>query len=761
MRIRRLTQPDERSTFQRRFEYLLLTIVLCVIALRTTHTETISSSGLSILIDYLSISYSLTFSVILFAVALIWFVVSIIRGELSFRISGFVSGFSIFTLVAVITTFLASDRRASINTYFTIAGCVVCGIFLVQMLKRISTIRFVVIVAAALAIVNCYEAFNQLTTSYDYMIEQFEENPEKQLNSLGIESNTLEAFLYEHRLYSKNIKGYFTTGNSLGSFLILTGFMTAGLIAAKVRRFIKTKQDAVDTGLLVFILFLQIEVLFLSTSKGALGAAFLGVALLVVWLFFRKPITAHRKKIFVLSLFAAGGAAMLVMLYAVSRATLPGGVSMLVRAEYWFATARMIIRNFFTGVGGGNFGYYYTIYKPPASIETVSDPHNMILSILAQYGIFGFIGFGMFLILPLTKVIVSKYNLEQQDKEFKKQDTKTYSRRVKYAMAIIIAVVLFIIRPILIPIDATDDVGVMLYIAIVMYAAPALIFLFVVWLLDKSLGEDFDDEIFQAATFCGIVAMLTHNIIDFAIFEPGVMIMLFLTMACFVAISQDRLNRFGWRIEIDRPDAALISIMAVSAFLFVMIVCYKPVLCATARLNEAFASRTLDVKKVSDAARCDRFDSRLLPFIARVFWIEAEYANPNENLEIAERYYSMAIRKNSADFKNYMNLARVRRQMADNTQTYRRKVLLTGAEDAYRMALARYPGNADLHLELGKTLFLQDRPDQATAQFEAALQIEQLFRAQFAKIFGDYDMVSRISPENYEFLVGVVGNIEE
>ncbi len=756
MRIRRLTQPDERSAFQKSFEHLILAVMLCFLACRCTYTETLTSSGMSILDDYISVSRSLTFSILTISVVLLWFIVSFVRRELMFRLSGQLSGLVIFTIAAGFATFFAADRRASINSYLTIAGCVISGVFFVQMLKRISTIRFMAIIIAALGIVNCYESFNQLTTSNNYMIEEYEKNPQSQLSLIGIEQGTLEAFLYEHRLYSKDIKGYFTTGNSLGSFLILTGFTTIGLFASKLRKFVKDRQNPVDVGILCFILAAQLACFLASTSKGAAAAAILGLAMLLGWMLFKKIIISQRNLLFSAAVIGGGGALALVIVFAASRAYLPGGNSMLVRAEYWFSTARMIADNFFVGVGGGNFGYHYTQYKIPAAIETILDPHNMLLSIAAQYGIFGLIGFAVILFLPLTKVVSQSYSSEQTDNK-PRQDTSATSKRFKYFTAGLIALVLFIVRPFLIPVASTDDAGVMFYIMMVMYVAPAVIFLFIVWILDKAVGYDIDVEFMQAAMFCGLIAVIVHNLIDFAIFEPGIMSMFFLVTACFVSLGLDRLNRFGWWIQIDKPDAAVLSGVLIVTFSIVLWLGYIPVIQTTYKLNKAFSTRVLDLQRVAKAARTDRFDGKLYTFIGQVLWQGYDPKEQPENLTLAEKYFSTAISVNRADFKNYRNLGKVRWEMADNTQTYKRKTLLTGAEDSYRLALTRYPGHASLHLELGKILFLQDRPQEANSEFTAALRIEKMFQTKFAQMYPEEKPISRIGKENLEFLKGVVG----
>ena len=361
------------------------------------------------------------------------------------------------------------------------------------------------------------------------------------------------------------------------------------------------------------------------------------------------------------------------------------------------------------------------------------------------------------------KNLTKKGILKKQNETYKLSETAEelipyLSEKQSSLAVILIAITMFIVRPFLIPVSGIDNTGVMLYIIIVMYAAPALIFIFVAWLMDKAIGDDINLEYLQASIFCGIVAMLMHNLIDFAIFEPGVMSMFFLVTACFISISKDRLNRFGWEIKIDRSDAIIVSTFALAALVVVLWLGYIPILCATSKLNKAFDSKTLDMQEVAKASACDPFECNISPFIAKVLWSEYDSEKNSDNLMLAEKYFSLAIKKNVADFKNYKNLAKVRWEMADNTQTYKRKTLLVGAEDAYRMAIARYPGNAETHLELGKVLFLQDRATEANEEFRAALRIEEMFRDKFSKMYPETKQVSRIKPESYQFLKGVVIN---
>ena len=60
------------------------------------------------------------------------------------------------------------------------------------------------------------------------------------------------------------------------------------------------------------------------------------------------------------------------------------------RLEYWQGTWALINespRNFWRGVGPGNFGGPYLAHKLPASSEEIADPHNLLLDVWAASGL--------------------------------------------------------------------------------------------------------------------------------------------------------------------------------------------------------------------------------------------------------------------------------------------------------------------------------------------------------------------------------------
>ena len=78
-----------------------------------------------------------------------------------------------------------------------------------------------------------------------------------------------------------------------------------------------------------------------------------------------------------LVLLLTGLASFAMVHYGLKHGSLPGGNSMLVRWQYWAASAHMYADHPWTGIGLSNFSEWYPHYKPagrsnPSPIRTMS-----------------------------------------------------------------------------------------------------------------------------------------------------------------------------------------------------------------------------------------------------------------------------------------------------------------------------------------------------------------------------------------------------
>jgi O-Antigen ligase len=194
------------------------------------------------------------------------------------------------------------------------------------------------------------------------------------------------------RLQAGRPTGPFSLPAALGGFLAITLPIT--LAAGAVAR--AGRGAAGRRGAILAATALQGYALFLTRSFGALGAATLGLLLLLPRL---APAASRRRLLaagLLLLLLAAGG----WFLHA-RRAEIgarPGGDPLSLRAGNWSAAMRMMADHPLLGVGPGSFGTAYTRYLRPGMNET-RYAHDSYLQAAAEWG--------LWILAPLAGLLAS------------------------------------------------------------------------------------------------------------------------------------------------------------------------------------------------------------------------------------------------------------------------------------------------------------------------------------------------------------------
>jgi len=398
--------PDlSKSKHQRILELVLFAVCLCVIGLRVVHTEglNLSLAGQSFA---LSIGpYSLSISAVLITLLIIWFLWSLLSGKFAYRITGIEAGLLVFCIAAVIAFFPASNKRIAITDSVTLLAPMLMAILLIQILDSKSKVNILLRIISILGVISALYCAGQFFWINDAIIEQYQNDPNIILEKLAIKSDSFQQMLFEHSLYSKDVRGFFVTGNSAGSFALLALFAAVAMFIEDIRSIKSNLHERlgniVASGIIALLCLLG---LLMTASKGAIGASIIAAALITCCIFFGNWLKAHKKVILAVGLLIALIVGTGTILYGVTHGRLPGGNSMLVRWQYWKAAVKMYADHPLTGVGPGNFANFYTIYKNPAALETVSDPHNFLLSILTQYGPIGLVGFLTAVFVPFAVI---------------------------------------------------------------------------------------------------------------------------------------------------------------------------------------------------------------------------------------------------------------------------------------------------------------------------------------------------------------------
>ena len=269
-----------------RLEYFILALCLCVISLRVTITESLSTLSANQPTNLSGSVYSLSLSAVLILSSVLWFVWSFCSKRFLYRFTAIEVGLGLFILAAIIAGFNAANKRAAITDVACLIAPALCALLLIQVLDSWPKIKLVLFVIAALGVVSAYQCAEQFLFSNQMMIDQYAEDHQALLGPLGIRRGTFAHWLFEHRLYSRGVRGFFTNSNSAGSFALLASFAGIALFLDKL----KNREFDLSKPLHLLACPLAVTVIILglviTQSKGAIVAALIAAAMFVTYLCF-------------------------------------------------------------------------------------------------------------------------------------------------------------------------------------------------------------------------------------------------------------------------------------------------------------------------------------------------------------------------------------------------------------------------------------------------------------------------------------------
>ena len=751
-------------------EYIIFTLCVCVIVLRTTFTEgptvqaaallpssiTDSMYDLPIWRAVLISSFSMFVSTALIFSFVIWIVLNLCSRKFSYRLSGIETGLLLFCVAAVISGLAAPDKRGAISNFTGLIAPVLMTMLLVQILDSQTKIKIILILIVALGTLSTYRCWEQYSEN-EHLIKFYEQDPDAALAQHRIVPDSLEHFQFEHRLYSKDISGFFTTSNSAGSFTLLASFAAIVLL---IERFKKRNPDSLEIAWLIMrVIAVAIVILGLviSKSKGAIIASTLAATMFVIYLGLGKWLRTHKKAILIACLLLSIAGGWMAIQYGLTHGWLPGGNSMLVRWQYWQASTKMYAEHLLTGVGPGNFAHFYPHYKAASASESVADPHNFLLSILTQYGPIGLVGFLAMICMPLWTVLSDRsVNCSSQT-----HPSALSFKKTAIVFAIIASAFLLFIRPIIFPLPPTATAQERQAGIIILYIMPVIIFIAGFSL--AAAGETTKmshSGITIAALFCGVLGVAFHNLIDFAIFEPGVFTVFWVIIACLIAIY----SQTNPRPQIVLKPAPFTKKLTVIAGLVLMCVYLNYVLIPVSKTSAKIqlANRAISFGRFEQAHRLldsasedDSLSSEALSLNSKLYLHHFKLTSSvNRDLLVAAEKQSLgAIKRNKAAFKNYERLTEVYILLADISKQQEKTEWLNKAYDNTLFTVEHlYPGCARLRIEMAKISELLGKTDIAISQYEKAIDIEDEYRAQFREMYPTREeVVSRLGDKKYLF----------
>ncbi|MHC5185556.1 MAG: O-antigen ligase family protein [Planctomycetota bacterium] len=734
-------------------ENTLLCIVLGLIVLRAMIIESPHIDQPQTRLFLSSEIVSLLTSTVLLACVGLWLFVSILCNRFRWRKTGFGIAVGVFVFAGVLSAVFASDKRAAVTDLVTLATPMFVGLLLVQLLTSQIKIRLALLLIVAVGVAATIQCVDQGMDSNEVLIAEYEANPVDFLGKQGVEPDSMEHWMYEHRLYSKDIRGFQMTSNSAASFFLLAIFAGLGMCLQPLGK--KMSQESM-AALACYLLGLLIVVfgLFLTQSKGGIGAFVLGVMLLVLLLAFGKTIWKRRRVVGILLLLAIVVGTGLVIGHGLYHGRLFGGNSMLVRWQYWVSAAEMIRDHIATGVGGGNFPEFYTHYKIPAASETVQNPHNWVLSLLSQYGPLGLAAFMAAFLLPLYRACRHFY----ANGALPARESTPRRSHLWIGLLASASVVLLLIRPVLVDAEflyQRVDVRSAAYLVLYLFPAGVVILSFIL-LRVASLGDvsaNGRNDRLAIALMCGLVAVLIHNLIDFAIFEPGNWSVFWLFIAALTALTHNTTEVSEKTVTFDVPKrlGALAGLL-ILAFVYVAVALAPPIR-AESLFKRAMFNDVRRIKLIETAIAADQLSSKTAYKSASMFCqaYQRQQDKDRRFLDKALELSHIAAARNPADFKPWRLRGQVKVLLAAQAEGDEKDKYLQAALDDVQQAIKRYPGSGQLHYNLANIAEELGRNDVALMHYQTAVEIEDAYRAQFRVMYPERKtVISRLGNTAYE-----------
>lgn len=231
----------------------------------------------------------------------------------------------------------------------------------------------------------------QLAIEHPDTVRAFERTRAQFLAERGWTADSPAARVYEERLRQPEASGWFGLANVFSTFMAAGGLLAAGVALGAWRRRSPKETPSGWTGAMALLALACAGLLAINGSKGALGAAAIGMAIFVVAAraIARDRVPPRSFPIW----FAVGLAATIVAAVVVRGGLLPEGLaherSLLFRWHYLVDAAKVIAGNPLRGVGPDGFQQAMVLVRSPRHPEEVASVHNAALDWLTSFGVLG------------------------------------------------------------------------------------------------------------------------------------------------------------------------------------------------------------------------------------------------------------------------------------------------------------------------------------------------------------------------------------
>lgn len=286
---------------------------------------------------------------------------------------------------------------------------------------------------------------------------------------------------------------------------------------------------------------------------------------------------------------------------------------------------------------------------------------------------------------------------------------------------------------------------------IILYIVPALVFAIGLYLARTGIQTDetADRNLALTTRAClvfGVLGVLVHNLIDFALFEPAVHTALWLAIACIAASNKtDRKQKTA--------PAIPIKIATITAGIFTVgMYCYfvlaPPI--KTSSITQKVWRNINNAPLLDKAITADQLDPTALEMQGKIFMSQYEkIKRTNSQMPaMAIRVFSKAVNRDPADYKNYERLANACLDITEHATGQLKTDWFKQAYEWAERATDHYPGSGKLWLKLAE--IAEQLKKDPTEYYQRAVEIEDEYQAQFKIMYPGQNIVSRIGEEKYQ-----------
>jgi tetratricopeptide (TPR) repeat protein len=242
--------------------------------------------------------------------------------------------------------------------------------------------------------------------------------------------------------------------------------------------------------------------------------------------------------------------------------------------------------------------------------------------------------------------------------------------------------------------------------------------------------------------------------VDFAIFETGVWNTFWLFVAILVACRHNNSAQDDRLIVLNAPKRFPMLLILTATVIGCLAVAVVPPVKANRLFRRALIPREPQFDYLDWAIKADALSPdtahNAAGMLAGMYSAQRPMVKDPSLLERAKNYVGIAHQRNPGAFKPCRLSAEINLLLADQAEDDQKTEYLQEAYTMLSKARDRYPGSDQINYNLGRVAEQLNRPEQALSHYQSAVEIEQVYQAQFKVMYPDRrPVISRLGNTAY------------